>query len=1074
MNEAGLGSRMPRVDGRAKVEGTAVYGDDVHISGSLHGVCRYTDIPAGRILSLDTSDAMKVPGVERIITYDDIPGDPKVGVIIRDFYPICQEWVRFSGDVIALVIADSYETACEASEKIRVEYEPFQPVTDPESALESDARLIHPDKDSNVVNTHHTVKGDADKAIAKADVVIEHTYQTHYQEHGYIEPESITTNLDPNNNELTIVGSIQNPHRVRSFVAGFLGIPQATINVKRSVLGGSFGGKDDTIDHLACRAALSTYLTKRAVKFSYNREQSLIESTKRHPYTMRYKVGVSREGKIEGIKINIIADAGAYATCTPFVTWRSSVQAAGPYDIDHVRVDVTGVYTNNSVSGAMRGFGSPQIIFAHESLMDEIALTCDIDPITVRERNVLKQGSLSMTGQCFDQHTVSASEVLKTAAEKSQFYERMAEMNAKNNVNSPIKYGIGLALSYRGCSLGAEGADNSTALLSLNADSSLNISTGVCENGQGLQTTMAMIAGEVLGVPLDMVRFSESPTSLIADGGPTVASRATMTGGNAVKLGAETIRARLFDTIKSDLKVTRIEDTTWRNGQIKSNLQSDIQVPLQEAISRCRQQGINLAAYGWFDPPPIHWDEEKGTGSPYFTWVYGCQVAEVKVDTSTGKVDVLGVTAVHDVGKVINPVGFEGQVAGGIAQGIGFGILEDYNIEQSEVKSDNFDTYLMPTIKDIPNLNIHAIENPDPAGPYGAKSIGEPAAELAAAAIVNAVAFATKKRHRTLPLTLEQVYLGYNLKKPVRQSELLCSGDNHHQVNRLCELNVTRPETLGEALSLMQQGSMTILAGGTDVLVQHRLQETAAPLLDITGLKELKAITHEGNSIVIGSGACITDVVEHEEVRHHFPLLATACKTIGSTQIRNRATLGGNIANAAPCADSIPPLLAYKAEIELASEKQVRRLPIAELLKGGYRTDIQPDELLTKIILTIPDKPFELTEYVQLGRRNALNITRLSLSCLMNVEQGIVKECRLVDGALFSYPRRLYQVEEVLCETTLDEQVIGRAISVLSDIIETEIGGRWSAAYKQPVYLNMFRELMSEIQTKLSDSQSLA
>ncbi|MGR5176484.1 molybdopterin cofactor-binding domain-containing protein [Vibrio parahaemolyticus] len=1068
MNEAGLGSRMPRVDGRAKVEGTAVYGDDVYIQGALHGVCRYTDIPAGRILSIDITDAMKVKGVVRIVTYDDIPGDPKVGVIIRDFYPVCKEWVRYSGDVVALVIAENYQAACEASERICIEYEPFQPITEPVQALKESARLIHPDKTSNVVNTHHTVKGDAKKAIADADVVIEHTYQTHFQEHGYIEPESITTYLDPSTNELTITGSIQNPHRVRSFVAGFLGVPQASINVKRSVLGGSFGGKDDTIDHLACRAALSTYLTKRAVKFSYNREQSLKESTKRHPYSMRYKVGVSHEGKIAGIEISIVADAGAYATCTPFVTWRSSVQAAGPYDIDHVHVEVTGVYTNNSVSGAMRGFGSPQIIFAHESLMDEIALACNLDPVTVRERNVLQQGSLSMTGQCFDQHTVSASQVLQTAAEKSNFYERMAQLKAQNKVNSPVKYGIGLALSYRGCSLGAEGADNSSALVCLNADSSLNISTGVCENGQGLQTTMAMIASEVLGLPLDNVHFSESPTSLIADGGPTVASRATMTGGNAVKQGAETIRARLFDTIKQDLQVSDVEETVWKEGQVFVRDNTQKSVPLQEAINRCRQQGINLAAYGWFDPPPIHWDEEKGTGSPYFTWVYGCQVAEVKVDTATGKVEVLGVTAVHDVGKVINPVGFEGQVAGGIAQGIGFGILEDYNIEQGEVKSDNFDTYLMPTIKDIPPLTIHAIENPDPSGPYGAKSIGEPAAELAAAAIGNAVAFATKTRHRTLPLTLEQVFLGYNLKKPVRQSELLCGDNNHHQVNRLGELDIVRPDSLEGALRLIKQSSLTVIAGGTDVIVQQRLQQTANPLLDISCLNELKVIVRHGNELILGSGSTIADVVEHEAVRNHFPLLARACKTIGSTQIRNRATLGGNIANAAPCADSLPPLIAYQAEVELASEGEVRRLPIHQLLKGGYKTDIRCDELLTKIILTVPDKPFEVTEYVQLGRRNALNITRLSLSCLITTDGGVVKACRLVDGALFSYPRRLEQVEAVICNSTLDEEVIGRAISVLADMIETEIGGRWSAAYKQPVYLNMFRELMIQVRSKIA------
>lgn len=306
-------------------------------------------------------------------------------------------------------------------------------------ALADGARLIHPETGSNVVNRHHTEKGDAESAIANADIVLEHTYQVGFQEHAYIEPESVTAYIDPTSRDLVVTGSIQNPHRVRGFVASFMGIDQAKVNVKRAVMGGSFGGKDDGVDHLSCRAALLASITGRPVKFSYTREQSIIESTKRHPYHMNYKVGVSKDGKIQGMKVDILADAGAYAACTPFVTWRSVVQAAGPYDIEHVRVDIKGVYTNNSMSGAMRGFGSPQIIFANESLMDEIAKACELDPVQVRERNALRQGSRSITNQVFDNHNVSAIEVLDKATQRSEFRakrEHYAQLNNQRAISN--------------------------------------------------------------------------------------------------------------------------------------------------------------------------------------------------------------------------------------------------------------------------------------------------------------------------------------------------------------------------------------------------------------------------------------------------------------------------------------------------------------------------------------------------------------------------------------------------------------------------------------------------------------
>ncbi|QFU24870.1 molybdopterin-dependent oxidoreductase [Shewanella eurypsychrophilus] len=1064
-----IGQGIKRADGFAKVSGRAKYGKDIKLPGMLYGVCRYVDIPAGKVKSIDLSAALNVAGVVRIADFDDIPGDPFAGVIIRDYPPIIKDEVRFMGDVVAIVAAESYEAACEASDLIKVEYEVYKPLSTITEALSAGARLIQPGSESNVVAHHHTAKGNLIHGFAKSDHIIERQYKIGFQEHAYIEPESVTAYIDPTSSNMVVTGSIQNPHRVRGFVASYLGVNQAQVNVKRAVMGGSFGGKDDSIDHLSCRVALMAQLTGRPVQFNYTREQSIVETSKRHPYEMTYKVGFNSDGKIQAIQINILADSGAYAACTPFVTWRSAVQAAGPYEIEHVRVDVTGVYTNNTYTGAMRGFGSPQIVYANESLMDEIAEHCHISAVEVRKINALKQGSVSITGQKFDNHKVSAVEVLEKAVLESDYDNKVKQYQKLNTLNSEIKYGVGLALSYRGCSMGAEGVDTSSALVSVNSDGSVSISTGVCENGQGLQATMSLIAAEVFGIPVGSVTFTEPDTSMISDGGPTVASRATMTGGNAVKDGAETIRSRIFAVIADSLQVTDIDETTWCNGLISNRQRPELCISFAKAVDQTKWAGVNLAAYGWFDQPDITWDEESGSGNPYFTWVYGCQVIEVKVDTNTGKLELVDVTAVHDVGQVINRVGFEGQVSGGIAQAFGLGVLEDYNIAYGELKSENFDSYLLPTIKDIPRINIHSIENSDDGGPFGAKSIGEPCTELGAAAINNAASFALNKRFYQLPLTLEQITLGFNLKKPARQSELLDSSSLKKQTHRLSNTNVTTPRSLAEALASLADASLIPLAGGTDILVRGRLHTKSYNLLNISALAELKGITLVNDQVIIGGGANFNEIVENGIIAETFPIFWEACKTVGSNQIRNRATIGGNLINAAPCAESIPPLLIYNALVELQSATETRRFPISEFICGSYKTLIKPGELLTKVILPIDNIPNALHKYRQLGRRNAVNISRLSLACVLSLnEKNQVDLIRIADGALFSHPRRLVELERYLLGRQLTAENLAETERQLLDMIETAIGGRWSAQYKQPVFINMFRSVMREIVTELA------
>lgn len=1061
-----IGKRVARVDGHEKVTGKAIYGDDIQLPGMLYGACRYSDIPAGKIKKVDFSKAEKMEGVHAIATFKDIPGATELGPLIQDYFPIVNDEVFFLGDIIAVVAAETKELAFTAVDAIEVEYEPYEPVSNVEAALAGDARLIRPGKDSNVAVHYPLRKGDVEKGFRESDQVIQRTYETGYQEHAYIEPESITVAPDHTTNGYQIYGSIQNSFKVRHFVSQFMNIGLNQINVQRSVLGGSFGGKDDIIDHMACRTTLLCQMTGRPIKTTYTREISIKESSKRHPYKLTYKVGFNNDGKLKAMKINILTDNGPYTWLSVFVTWRSVVQATGPYEIDNVSTDIRAIYTNNVVSSAFRGFGSPQIIFAQESLMDEIAELCKISAVEIRHLNGFKQDSVTASGQKLSEHKVSLLEVMDETLKQGEYEKKVREFEALNQSESRFKYGVGFASSYRGCSLGAEGADFSSAIVTIQPDGTAVISTAVSENGQGLQTTMCLTVSEVLGLEPSQIVFQEPATSSIADGGPTVASRSTLVGGSAVKDAAGKIKTRMFKLAKESLQLNNIEESIWKNGKIyrKDNKPGIEPIALSDIAQKAYFMSQNLAAYGWFQGPKVSWDEETGQGDAYFTYVYGCHLAEVRIDTHTGKIEVLKVTASHDVGKVINRVGAEGQIYGGVAQGLGYGILEDFNIQNAEIKSENLDTYLLPTIKDIHEINPILIENPDKYGPYGAKSMGEPTAELTAAAINNAFSFAMGKRSYQIPLTLEQVMLGYNLRKPTRQSEIIHAHDHKKQIPRLTGLSIKNPVDLSDALNLLSEGNYKILSGGTDIVIQARLQTEHQELLNVFSLPELKEIKENGNEISIGGAASFSQVINNELVQKYFPILVTACGKLGSTQIRNRATIGGNVVNASPCADSLPPLILYDAKVKLQSKEGEREMGISEFVKWGYKTMIGKSEILVALVVPKPEDKKYYTSYFQLGRRNAMNITRMSICArVLFDKEGLVEECRLVDGSLFSRQQRLFDVEKMLESRPLDQKSIDAASQPLGKMIDKAIGNRWSGAYKMPVFLNMFKDALSDI-----------
>ncbi|MDA3814464.1 MAG: molybdopterin-dependent oxidoreductase [Candidatus Cloacimonetes bacterium] len=1066
-----IGKKVIRVDAYEKVTGKAIYGDDIKLVDMLHAAVRYTDIPVGKITKIDCSKAEKVPGVVRIALFKDIPGQTKLGPIRSDQYAIVENEVFFSGDVIAVVAAETKEIALNATDLIHVEYEPIKGIFDPRVAIKPDARLIHPEYKSNVVLHYPLRKGNIDKGFVESDHVIEREYQTGFHEHAYIEPETVTAVPDHTSRGFKIYGSIQNPFTTRKVVALFMGLNMNQINIFGSTLGGSFGGKDDIINYMACRCALLSKLTGKPVKLTYTRENSIKESYKRHPYYMKYKVGFNNNGKLKAMKINIIADSGAYSSQTFFVTWRSVVQATGPYEIENVETDIKGVYTNNTYTAAFRGFGSPQVIFAQESLMDEIAEICGISTLEVRKLNGFKQGSTTASGQVLNKHTVSLDEVIDKAVLKADYNKKLEEYKKLNEQNGRYKYGIGFACSYRGCALGAEGTDATSAIVSVQADGSIYVLTGMNENGQGMRTTFSQVTAEVLGTDLEKIVFLEPQTATITDGGPTVASRGTIMGGNAVIIAAEKVKKRIFNVIKKDLQVKDIEETIWKDGIIsrKEEIANSKPIKFEKAAGKAYCAGENLSAYGWYNAPDVSWDEETGQGNAYFTYVYGAHVADIRIDTSTGKIDVKNITAAHDVGKVLNKLGAEGQVYGGVTQGFGYAVIEDYNIQDGVVKSDNLDNYLIPTIKDIGNINPILIENEDVDGPFGAKSLGEPTLELTSSAINNALKFATGKHSYELPLTLEKVFLGANLRKPSRQSQIAAydSCKTHitvvdKQALRLTDVKTLTPHNLKNALEQLSKKDLQILAGGTDMIIELRMKTGKHTLLDISHLNELKNIEINKNEIVIGSGCTFSQILSNKEIQKYFPMLAKACSKIGSLQIRNKGTIGGNIVNAAPCADSFPPLIVYNADFILSSKNGTRRIPADEFIIKNYKTQLNSEEILTEVIIPIPKKKYECS-YFQLGRRNAVNITRISIGILISFENSKVEECKIVSGSLFHKPMRIEEIEQIFTGKELTLQSINSIEEPLKKIIEDAIGKRWSSAYKLPVFINMTKDALTEI-----------
>lgn len=750
---------VKRIDAYEKVTGRAIYADDIVLDRMLHAKQLYSEYPHAKIVNIDTTEAKKIAGVADIVTSAECPGSKQVGGIIRDHYVLAHGKVRYHGDVVAAVAAESYGAACRAAAAIKVEYEPLEPILNPTEALKEGAPRVHEERENNIVESYRVRYGNTDKSFESAEKVFEAEFTTQFVEHAYMEPESCVAVKNPDGT-VTVYGGMQHPFTTRRYVAWFLGLPLSKVRIIQTTLGGGFGGKDDTISVVCARAALLAFRTERPVKLTLTREESMRESYKRHPFHIKLKMAVDKENLIQAYQSDFAADGGPYCAVSPFVIWRPTVQCTGPYKIPNVKCDSVAVYTNNTFCGAMRGFGTPQYNFAVESFMDMVAHKLGIDPVKFRQKNFFKQNDTTHTGQKLAGHKVSIAQVAGEGLKKFGWEEKYPRCSRGKPDPQNRYYGVGMACSYRGVSLGAEGNDFCSAIVNIQPDGSVLLEVGVSENGQGSKSAMARMLCNEMGIDASKVVYLDSDTSSITDGGPTVASRGTLVGGNAVLDATRQIKEMMVPVLTRLIGKSQ-HGYIFSKGRI-INPRNKKEIIFEEAVAACHDQRMYLHALGTWRGPKVHWKEDKGQGDAYFTYVYGCNAVEVEVDGATGKVKVTKAVGAHDVGRTINPQMTTGQVYGGMMMGMGQALTEEIIHQEGKIQNANFNKYRIVRSTDVPEMEAVIIENPDPAGPWGAKSIGEPVNELMAGAIANAVFNATGFRTTELPIRPEKIlkYIG--------------------------------------------------------------------------------------------------------------------------------------------------------------------------------------------------------------------------------------------------------------------------------------------------------------------------
>ena len=747
-----IGKSVPRIDAAEKATGHIKYMSDLSFPDMLWGKIVRSKYPHAKIKKIEISKAKQLPGVVSVVTWKDVPGLNGFGIVIPDQPVLCEDKVRYIGDAVVAIAAETKEIAEEAAKLVEVEYEPLPIVDDPIKALDKASVKVH---DAGNVHLHTKIeRGDVERGFEESDLIVEHTYYTGRQEHAFLETESGVAKLEENG-VLSVYAGSQYPQRDQIQLSRCLALNPRKVHVVSFPVGGAFGGKDElTIQPILGLLALKT---KRPVKIVLSREESIVSYWKRHPEILKYKTGVKKDGTIVANKAEIYADTGAYASLGGPVLNLSVEHACGPYRVPNVYIDGYCIYTNNGVAGAFRSFGVPQSAFAMETQMDIIAERLGMDPIELRKKNALRRGDIAPIGNKLT--TSVGTLAVLDGVKETDIWKDKDKLEKINPTRPWIKRGVGVALTYQGSGLGIGLPDYGGASLTFRADGGFIVGVGIVDYGQGTGTSYAQIVAEAMKCPISKVRVILGDTDLTEDSGPTSASRGVYTGGRASVIASERMMKILKAKAAAVLNVNK-ENLTAANGAFIIKNYPETKLTYEElAFNFLKTENHLPQTEGYFLVPIANIKIKDAFGLPHHIFAYSAHLAKVEVNTLTGQTKVLEGAEVVDGGIVINRQGFEAQVEGGYVMGLGYGLTEDVKIEKGIFKTVNFSTYIIPTAKDAPRkIQTVPVINPEETGPYRAKGIAETVMGATAPAITNAIHNATGIRIFKIPALSESVY----------------------------------------------------------------------------------------------------------------------------------------------------------------------------------------------------------------------------------------------------------------------------------------------------------------------------
>lgn len=760
-NFTSVGESLTRKDAYSKTHGLTRYIADQNFADLAIMKIKRSPFSHAKIKNISI-DYDKLSELKAYVgTAKDIPGKNLVHIILDDMPLLGEEIVRYVGEPVAVVVADSERKANQALECITVNYEPIEAVFDPDEARWH--KSIHIYGTDNIANTNQQIKGNLEEGFAKSDIILENEYKTPSQDHAYLENNGVIS-VPENDGMYTVYFSGQCPFYVQTVVSDVLGITYNNVRIIQATTGGAFGGKEDQPSQLAGLAAFGSYLSGRPVSLIYSREEDIETCSKRHPGIIRIKSGISKTGELLAWDAEFILNTGAYATLGPAVLFRGVLHAVGPYICPNVSVKGYLITTNIVPHGAYRGFGAPQSLFGVEEQIDRLAHAIDMDPVEFRRKNLLKVGDETSFGQYLD-HSVGSHETLEKALEQSKWNQSWKKPPTINELKEAIKEdkilkGIGVSTIFYGVGLGAAGKHMSKtgAYVQLYPDGSAIFSVGTTELGQGMITVLSQIVAESLAIPYENVQMNPPDTSRVPDSGPTVASRATTFSGRALQDACRQIKERM---VKLSSEILSVPEHQLEIGNYsiyeKTNKQNKIST--SEVIKEAYKKRIHMSASGWDVAPDTDWNPDVGVGSPYVIFAWGTNVITVEVDVRTGDVYLKELWTAHDVGKAVNPTTVEGQIEGGSLQGAGYGRFEEVLWDKDgKIMNKNLGTFIIPTTLDSPIIHSIIVEHPYKDGPFGAKGFAEQPLMGIAPAISNAVFNATGVRLNEIPVTPERLW----------------------------------------------------------------------------------------------------------------------------------------------------------------------------------------------------------------------------------------------------------------------------------------------------------------------------